>query len=182
MKGIIFTSFVEFADQQLGSDFVEQMLFELPLATHGAYTNVGTYPVEELLEMVNYILAHHDLDGAVMQRAFGVFTFGKLAERYPELVAQYDDGLQCIFEVDQTIHKNVRKLYPDAELPDLKAAKTPDDQSLSLEYRSSRPFMHLAHGLIEGCLAHYGTSADITMQDHSNGTGTHASFVLRRND
>lgn len=182
MKGIIFTSFVEFADQQLGGEFVEQMLVELPLDSHGAYTNVGTYPVGELLEMVKYILARHDLDAAALQRAFGKFTFGKLAERYPELVAQYADGLQCIFEVDQNIHKSVRKLYPDAELPDLQARVSDDGRRLDLVYRSSRPFMHLAHGLIEGCLAHYGTPADITMEDHSNGTGTHASFVLRRND
>lgn len=180
MKGIIFTSFVEFAEQQLGADFVEEMLDALPLSTGGAYTNVGTYPTEELLDMVTYILDRHDLDPAAMQQAFGEYTFSVLVARYGELVEQFQDSFDCIYHVDQTIHKSVRKLYPDAELPDMNARLHDSRKRLTLEYRSVRPFMHLAHGLITGCINHYGDDVDVLMTDLSEGAGTHAQFTLTR--
>jgi hypothetical protein len=182
MKGIIFTSFIEFTERELGETLVDQMLTECPTGTDGAFTNVGTYPVEELLTMVEFVLPRHHLEPDALQRAFGAFTFDRLVQRYPEVVDSYENAFECIFEVDQTIHRNVRKLYPDAELPNMNARFSEDRRKLSLEYRSARPFMHVAQGLIEGCLAHFGEDATIHMTDHSEGAGTHAFFVLERDD
>jgi hypothetical protein len=180
MKGIIFTSFMEFSEQQLGLEFVEGMLDDLRFSSGGAYTNVGTYPTEELLEMVGYILERHDLDPAALQHAFGEHTFGTLVARYGKLVEQFQDSFDCIYNVDQTIHKNVRKLYPEAELPDMKASLSESGDQLTLEYSSVRPFMHLALGLIHGCIKHYGDAVEVHMTDLSDGAGTHAEFVLTR--
>lgn len=180
MKGIIFTSFVEFAEQQLGEDFVEEMLETLPLSTGGAYTNVGTYPTDELLNMVSFILERHEIDAAAMLQSFGEFTFAVLVDSYGSLVEGFKDSFDCIYNVDQTIHKSVRKLYPDAELPDMNARLSKSGQRLTLEYQSARPFMQLAHGLIMGCVNHYGDAVDVSMTDLSDGAGTHAEFVLKR--
>ena len=95
MKGIIFTSFMEFSEQQLGLEFVEGMLDDLQLSSGGAYTNVGTYPTEELLEMVGYVLERHDLDPNALQQAFGEHTFGVLVARYGKLVEQFQDSFDC---------------------------------------------------------------------------------------
>jgi hypothetical protein len=180
LKGIIFTSFMDFAEQQLGADFVDEMLDAVPLSTGGAYTNVGTYPTEELLAMVGYILERHDLDPAALQRSFGEFTFGVLVDRYTDLVDRFEDSFDCIYHVDQVIHKNVRKLYPDAELPDMQARLDDSGDRMTMEYRSVRPFMHLAQGLIDGCVAHYGNGVRVEMTDLSDGAGNHARFVLTR--
>lgn len=180
MKGIIFTSFIEFAEQNLGADFVDQMLDDLPLSTGGAYTSVGTYPTSEIVEMITYVLGHVDHEPSALQEAFGQHTFGVLARQHPNLVNRFADSFDCIHEVDQTIHTNVRKLYPDAELPNLNARYGSDGQTLNLDYHSERPFMHLALGLIKGCIAHFGDDAVVRMTDRSDGAGTRASFVLTR--
>ena len=182
MKGIIFRSFLEFAERELGDEFVDRMLDECPTQTSGAFTNVGTYPVEELLAMVQYVLDRHDLDASAMQCAFGSFTFDRLAERYPDIVDAYETAFECIFEVDQTIHQSVRKLYPDAELPNMEARISDDGRRMTMVYQSTRPFMHMAHGLIEGCLSHFDTEATITMTDQSDGAGTHAHFEIVRHE
>ena len=44
MKGIIFSSFLEYADKVLGEDFVEELIENTNLSTGGAYTTVGQLP------------------------------------------------------------------------------------------------------------------------------------------
>ena len=181
MKGIIFTSFIDFVEEQFDATVVEDMLDGSELSTGGAYTIVGTYPSRELLDMAGFIIKRYDLEPSSFLQSLGEFTFGKLVGRYDTLVSEFRDSFDCIYHVDQTIHKNVRKLYPDAELPDMKARLSDDGNRLTLEYRSTRPFMFLAHGLITGCLKYYGDTAELTMTDRSDGAGTHAEFVLIRN-
>ncbi|MBT8049314.1 MAG: heme NO-binding domain-containing protein [Xanthomonadales bacterium] len=182
MKGIIFTSFIDFAEQQLGLEFVDEMLDTMPLSTGGAYTNVGTYPAQEMLDMVEYVLQRHDLDPAALQQAFGEHTFKVLTDRHGDLVESFKDSFDCIFHVDQTIHRNVLKLYPDAELPNMHAKLSDEGRRLTMEYRSERPLMHVAFGLINGCIKHFNDRVEVAMTDLSDGAGTHASFVLTRED
>ena len=49
-----------------------------------------------------------------------------------------------------------------------------------MEYRSSRPLAHFAHGLVDGCIAHFGTPIEVVMDDLSDGAGTHARFTLQQ--
>jgi hypothetical protein len=182
MKGIIFTSFIEFAENAFGLDFVDEMLSSSELSTGGAYTNVGTYPASELLSMLDFVNRRKEVDGSAMQVEFGRFTFGHLVDRYPRLVKNFSNSFECIYEVDQTIHKDVRKLYPEAELPNLDARLDSSSGALVLDYHSSRPFMLVALGLLEGCVRFYGDSVSIEMTDLSEGAGNHARFVLNRND
>ena len=182
MKGIIFRSFLAFTRQEFGEVFVEDMFSLVPSGTEGAYSNVGTYPSSELLQMMGHVLEHYEGDAAELQSAFGEFTFARLASRYPDLVNQYEDAFQCVYDVDRTIHQNVRKLYPEAELPNMNARLQNNGQQLLLDYQSPRAFMHMAHGLLKGCLQHYGDSARLSMDDLSGGAGTHARFTLTRDD
>jgi len=182
LKGIIFTSFVEFAEHQFGVEFVDEMFETVATSTSGAYTSVGTYSAEELLALIGFIQTRQDVDVAALTRAFGQYTFKVLVDHYSRLVSDFDDSFDCIYHVDQVIHKSVLKLYPDAELPNMNATLSDRGNQLMLEYRSSRPLMHVAHGLILGCVAHYGDSVDVHMNDLSNGTGTHAEFILTRHD
>jgi hypothetical protein len=73
----------------------------------------------------------------------------------------------------------VLKLYPDAELPTFDTSR-PDEDTMIMIYRSTRPFADLAHGLIEGCIAHYGELVDVAMEDLSNEGRTHVCFTLKR--
>lgn len=182
MKGIIFSSFLDFVELQLGDDFLEQMIDDTDLKTNGAYTNVGTYPVEELVSMLEYILGKHELDKNQLLKDFGCHTFGHLTKNYNHLVMDFKDAFDCIYNVDQTIHQNVLKLYPDAELPNMKAKFLDEGNKLHLVYESSRPFMYVAYGLLDGCVKHFGGNVVIEMLDLSNGAGTHAEFYLTRDD
>ncbi|MBX2867597.1 MAG: heme NO-binding domain-containing protein [Acidiferrobacterales bacterium] len=182
MKGIIFSSFLDFVELQLGEDFLDEMIDASNLETNGAYTNVGTYPVEELVAMLQYILGKHDLDKNQLLKDFGGHTFSHLTKNYKHLVVDFVDAFDCIYNVDQTIHQNVLKLYPDAELPNMNATFLDEGKKLHLVYESSRPFMYVAYGLLDGCVKYYNDNVAIEMRDLSNGAGTHAEFYLIRDD
>ena len=72
-------------------------------------------------------------------------------------------------------------LYPEADLPTFDCLREGDDLHV-MEYSSARPFAHLAHGLIKGCVAHCNESIEIDMQLKSPENGTRAVFKLKKND
>lgn len=181
MKGLIFTSLIEYSEQTYGLEFVERMLGSLELSTAGAYTGVGTYPSGELLAMIDYLADHTDAENEELQADLGKFTFDALARRYPQLLATYSSSFECIYEVDQTIHRNVRKLYPDAELPNIGAQLDDGGNTLRLQYESRRPLMHFARGLLHGCAEFFDEEISVEMTDLSGGKGTLARFVIQRN-
>lgn len=63
-------------------------------------------------------------------------------------------------EVDRHIHVEVKKLYPDAELPVFYYHDI-DESRLQLTYESSRNLPDLAEGLIEGCANHFNEQLQI---------------------
>lgn len=182
MKGIIFTSFVEFTEKHFGMEFVDQMLDLKATSSAGSYTTVGTYPSAELLDMFAYVCEVKLLDPVQTAKDFGEFVFTVLVDRYTHLVSEYDSAMQCLYHVDQTIHKSVQKLYPDATLPDMQAQLSADGRVLDMNYSSSRPLMYVAYGLIIGCVNYFGDKVSITMTDHSDGKGNQAHFRLVVNE
>jgi hypothetical protein len=71
----------------------------------------------------------------------------------------------------------VRKLYPDAELPRFTCRRLAP-QRMEMVYRSSRPFTDFAEGLIRGCAAHFGEPIRIERHDLSHGAEHAARFTL----
>src|SRR4051812_29975749 len=79
---------------------------------------------------------------------------------FPKYFAGIDSSFRFLERINNYIHVDVRKLYPEAELPSFEC-DTSQPGCMRLTYRSSRPFAALAEGLIRGCLVHFGEAADI---------------------
>ena len=90
-----------------------------------------------------------------------------------------DDTFDFLTRIDDYIHVEVRKLYPDAQLPTFEY-EFPAPDRLVLTYRSARPFAMLADGLIDGSIKHFGDDIDVEMVNLSDGAGTSARFILTR--
>ena len=84
-------------------------------------------------------------------------------------------------KVDSTIHVEVRKLYPDAELPRFKCDSS-EPRRLTMIYQSPRGFADFAAGLIEGCIEHFGETIDVQREDLAGGQGTHVRFSLTQQE
>jgi hypothetical protein len=178
MRGLVFSEFLDFVEDQAGPEMVETMIDSCDLPSGGAYTTVGFYEHEELLRMLAFLNTARGTDVAAMVRGFGQHLFGRLAGSHPALLGNGRRLLDFLEGIETHIHCEVRKLYPDAELPRFEAERRgPGD--LVLNYRSSRPFADLAQGMIEGAAAWFQTPIALDRHDHEDARGFAARFQIR---
>jgi len=179
MKGIVFCEFVEMMETEFSADMADEIISSIELESGGAYTSVGTYDHHEMLALVTQLSEKTGTPVPDLVRAFGRYLFGRFVELYPAFFEGVDGAFSFLDRIEEHVHVEVRKLYPDAELPTF-ATSRPDDGTMIMVYQSKRPFADLAHGLIEGCITHYGEPVDVESEDLSNDGHTHARFTLKR--
>ncbi len=177
MKGVVFTEFLEMVEEGHGLVMVDQLLQDAGLAEVG-FTSVGTYPCADLVKMVVSLSKRADTSIPDLLFAFGDHLFGALARSFPEAVAPYRGPLHFLEALDGTIHVEVKKLYPDAELPKFQTRYDGDD--LIMIYESPRAMSDLARGLIEGCSKHYGQKCVVATRALKDDSGTNVEFRIQR--
>jgi len=178
MKGMIFTEFMEMVEATWSLDRVDAIIIRSNVASGGAYTAVGTYPHEEIVALVTALSEETGIAVPDLVRTFGKHLFGRFALAYPRFFLGTTSSFQFLSGIENVIHAEVRKLYPDAELPTFEVEK--GDHSLTLIYFSEHPFADLAQGLIEGCVAHFGEDIEVRREAVANLPGAQARFILRR--
>jgi len=179
MKGIVFCEFVEMLEQEFSADMADEIISGAALESGGAYTTVGTYDHHEMLALVTQLSEKTGTPVPDLVEAFGRYLFGRFVDLYPAFFEGVDGAFSFLDRIEEHVHVEVRKLYPDAELPTFKTSRT-DDNTMVMVYQSTRPFADLAKGLIEGCIAHYGEPVDVQMEDLSDEGRTHVRFTLMR--
>lgn len=95
-----------------------------------------------------------------MLESFGKHLFCRFSKRYPEIFEEVSGPFELLRNIDNYIHVEVRKLYPDAELPRFYHLQT-SAKELIMYYLSSRHFEELAVGLFKGCLAHFKVEGEV---------------------
>jgi heme-NO-binding protein len=117
MKGIVFTEFLEMVENKFSPELADRIIEGAEIPSGGVYTAVGTYSHTEMIELVCCLSKETGIDSAELMRSFG----GHMFERFYVLFPKYFEGLNSSFEfmekIEDYIHVEVRKLYPEAELP-----------------------------------------------------------------
>ena len=149
------------------------------LESQGIYTAVGYYNHSEMLVLVSELSRMTQISTSDLIRSYGKHLFGQFHHRYPDFFLNIDNTMSFLSGVEEHIHKEVRKLYPAAELPTFECERI-SDHEMTMIYSSSRPFAFLALGLIEGCMEHFAEPLTIAFEDLSNGEMTHAKFIINR--
>lgn len=177
MKGIVFTEFLEMVESRFSPEMADSIIEGAELPSGGAYTAVGTYNHSEMIELVTCLSKETGISAAELMRSFGMFLFERFYVLFPRYFNGIDSSFRFLGQIENYIHVEVRKLYPEAELPSFEYDISRPG-SMCLTYRSTRPLAGLAEGLIRGCVAHFGENADIAVEDLSNGKGTAARFLI----
>lgn len=177
MKGLVFTELLQMAEGRLGEEMVDGILDSLALSNDGAYSAVGNYPCSELVRIVTAISDRTGVPGADLQRLFGHHMLGRFAQTHPRFFEGKATMLDLLEAIEGEVHVEVRKLYPDAELPTFQTERL-DDRTLRMSYSSTRPLSHFCHGLIEACARHFDQPATIEVTSPPDDP-TRASFVIR---
>lgn len=160
MLGIVFTEFMTMVEDRFSADILDDVLETPGLSTDGAYTTVGYYDHKDMVLMVVALSKAVDVPVDDLIEAFGRHLFSILAGKYPELIAGKLSSMDVLESIDSAVHREVIKLYPQAELPEFRCERH-SLTHLTMHYRSKRPFSRLALGLIKGCGDYYSDSLDI---------------------
>ena len=118
MKGIVFTEFFELVEHKFGLEVVQQIIDECNLESQGIYTSVGTYSHKEMFVMVNKLSQLKRLPVSKLLQVFGEYFFNTLKVKYPAFMDK-PNLFSFLYSIDQYIHPQVLKLYPDAEFQNL---------------------------------------------------------------
>lgn len=176
MKGLIFVEFLEFVEDRHSLDMVDRIIEASDLPSGGAYTSVGVYDHHEMLTLVGRLSEETGIAPGDLVRAFGRHTFARFAAAYPHLYAGVDGAVEFLAGIQEHIHVEVKKLYPEAELPSFTYEEVPG-VVLAMVYRSPRCLADLAEGLIVGCVEHFAADLVLTREDLAE-DGSHVRFLL----
>lgn len=177
MKGIVFSEFNEMVEDKFSPETADKIIVEADLASGGAYTSVGTYDHRELLTLVTLLSAETGIDVATLVKTFGKYLAGRFSKLYPVFFEGVDGTLDFLATIEEHVHVEVKKLYPDAELPNFRTTRG-EDRQMTMYYESRRPFADLAEGLISGCAEHFAEKVSVTRLDDNEGDNFRTTFHL----
>ncbi|MFC4304958.1 heme NO-binding domain-containing protein [Cohnella boryungensis] len=179
VKGIVFTNFIEMVEQKFSLEVADGIITDAALPSGGSYTTVGTYSHTEMIRLVSELGKRTGVPVSDLIRTFGEYLFEQLVDLFPHFIDTNRSVFDFLPKVDSYIHAEVRKLYPDAELPSFSYEVSGPDRFVMV-YRSARPFADLAEGLINGCIAYYGEPIEMFREELADTDGTAARFTLTK--
>ena len=180
MKGIVFTEFLELVESNFGLEVVDEIIEKSDLPSKGAYTSIGTYAFSEMLSLITNLSEKTKMSINELLHVYGLHFFSVIERDYPGILSTYNGPMDLLSSVESHIHVEVRKLYPDAELPRFEIIER-TNSSLTLIYYSSRSMYAFARGLMEKAFEHYGTSATISYEKIKE-DGSEVKFVVLSNE
>jgi hypothetical protein len=178
MKGVVFTEFLEMVEQTWSAELADDLIDGSDLPSGGVYTAVGTYDHREIVQLVQALSERTATPVPDLVRAFGGYLFGRFVVMYPQFFETAPTAFDLLASLDRYVHREVVKLYPDAEVPRFDTTRT-DAATLEMIYRSPRGMEDLAEGLIRAAIAHYGESLDLSREVVRDAVGPGVRFTLR---
>lgn len=166
MKGIIFNLLETLVTDARGEEEWDEILDASGLA--GTYTALGTYPDADLSTLVSTVAERWKWPADDVLRWFGQSAMPQLAASYSTFFTGHDSVTTFLPTINDVIHAEVKKLYPEAETPTFDVSVGADD-TVTLAYGSARQLCALAEGFVLG-------AAD---QFHESVVVEHASCVKR---
>jgi hypothetical protein len=179
MKGLVFTEFLEMVELYYGYDLVDELIEESDLASGGAYTAVGTYDHQEMVQLVTGLSQKVEKETTELLKIYGLYFFDTLKTSYGHFFERCNSLFEFLESIHGHIHVEVYKLYPDAELPAFKTARI-DEDTLEMIYSSKRKMSGFAEGLMERSADHFQEECTITKEILTD-DGTEVRFTIRKN-
>lgn len=162
MKGIVFSVFNSLVEEKFGLECWDNILNKTNFESDGVYTSVDTYPDMEFIGLV--IALSEETKTAVpdLIRSFGQYAFERLIQLNPKFV----EGMsikEFLLSVNDVVHVEVKKLYPEAILPDFLYEDVTENQ-LVMKYYSTRDLPQFAEGLILGAGEYFKTIVEVSYE------------------
>lgn len=154
MKGAVFIALNEMIESQYGINTWEELLDEVKPPSNGIYTSTEDYSDDEMTQFVLAISKKLSLESSQVTRLFGKFLFTELNKKYGIFTKLSSSLFEFLVSIENVIHKEVRKLYTNPNLPTL-ACEIKNENEIIVTYQSPRKLCFLAEGLMFGAANYY---------------------------
>ncbi|MFN3851995.1 MAG: heme NO-binding domain-containing protein [Spirosomataceae bacterium] len=178
MKGIVFTEFIDMVESKFGFGMMDEIIETAKLPSGGIYTAVGTYDHSEMVKLVVELSNRTQIPINELLKSYGKHLLGVFTKGYPHFFENTTDAFSFFEQIDQYIHVEVQKLYPDAELPKFDTFRI-NDNTLEMIYNSQRKMSDLAEGLIEATIEFFKEDSTV-VREEMNPEGTIVKFTITR--
>ena len=179
MKGIVFTEFLDLVEDKFGLEMVDKIISQSNLESEGAYTSVGTYSFSEMLQLLTNLSGNTGISTDDLLLVYAEHFFSVIERSYPGLLATYKDPIEMLASIENHIHVEVQKIYPEAELPTF-IIEEKTENSIIMVYKSSRAMHHFGLGLMNKTFEHFNSSATIVLEKIKE-DGTEVRFIVNKN-
>jgi len=175
MMGMVFDEFFSYVTEEYSEDMVDDIIIDSKLDNDGAYTAVGRYDPSELINLVVALSERTKAPVENIVKGFGFFVFPKLYLSHKQYLPDWQSPFEVFRKIDNHIHIEVQKFYPNAELPSFSVEKDTENE-MTLFYSSARPLATFAEGIIQGCIAHFNAN----MAVHHEQLGQNGKYFQSR--
>lgn len=179
MKGIVFTEFLDLVEDKFGLEMVDKIISQSKLESEGVYTSIGTYSFSEMLQLVTNLSGNTGISTDDLLLVYAEHFFSVIETSYPGLLATYNDPIEMLASIEDHIHVEVQKIYPDAELPTFSIEERTEN-SIIMIYKSSRAMHHFGLGLMNKTFEHFNSTASIVLEKIKE-DGTEVRFIVNKN-
>lgn len=179
MKGIVFTEFLELVEKEFGLEIVNEIIESSDLKSKGVYTSIGTYQFYEMLQLITSLSKKVSIPADDLIFVFGQHFFDYLNSTYPKIFESYETPVHFLKSVEGHIHVQVRKIYPDAELPTF-LINDVNSNKFEMIYKSKRALYRFAEALIRKTFEHYNIAYVITFEKIIE-DGSEVKFTITHN-
>ncbi len=179
MKGIVFTEFLDLVEHKFGLSMVDKIIEQSKLDSGGVYTSIGTYKFSEMLQLLQNLSANTNISIDNLLLVYAEHFFSVLEDSYPGLLNTYSDPIEMLASIENHIHVEVRKIYPDAELPTFNVIEKTKNKLIMI-YSSSRAMHHFGLGLMNKTFEYFNATATIVLEKMKE-DGTEVKFIINKN-
>ena len=126
-------------EDKFGMDMAADSFDMSILPSGGFYTSEGTYDHSEIVAVAISLIKQTPIEVLDLLGVFGKHLFGRFTEGFLGFFEGDQTAFEFLESIDQYIHVEVKKLYPDAQLPKFDCCSS-DENTLHMGYPSGRQF------------------------------------------
>lgn len=175
MKGVVFNLLESMVEETFGLAAWDEILAKAN--SEGVYVASSTYPDAELMAIVASASDLTDIPVDTLVRTFGAYMAPGFKSLYPQFFERCSGLKDFLLTVDGVIHVEVRKLYPDAGIPEFSYNDEQPDR-LTMLYQSPRKLCMLAEGLIDGTAKIFGEEYSLEHSICMHNEADHCELAL----
>jgi hypothetical protein len=176
LQGFFLTGLVEFGARELGEAAVERALREASPALRLPLDPTRACDPEIFHELARRLAGAAGVPIDAWLRRFGAALFAQLAVLHAVFFIGVGTAFDFLASFERNVHDEVRALDAGLAPPRMRAERLGPER-LRVTYESDRDLAALAHGMLEGCLAHFGEPAVVRAEAARDGA---VCFLIER--